>query len=102
MTMPMLVRRLATPGAVISLSDGHQFKSGYVLLEPGEQVGEHKTGDGEELIIFMSGMAEVACDGEKERVQAPSAVLIPAHALHNVRNESKSLLRYVYVVAVGR
>lgn len=100
--MSILVRPLETAGAVISLSEGHQFKSGFVSLEPGGEVGEHRTGDGEELIIFMSGNAEVVCGSEKERVRAPSAVLIPAHTLHNVRNESESLLKYVYVVAAGR
>lgn len=100
--MAKLVRRLEKPGALVSRSDSHQLRSGYVLLEPGEDVGEHKTEGGEELIIVMDGTAEVFCGGETETVHAPAVVLIPAHTIHNVKNKSEDLLKYVYVVTTGR
>jgi len=34
-----------------------------------------------------------------EEVEAPSEVLIPANTIHNVKNESFKLLKYVYVVS---
>lgn len=100
--MALRVRRLEKPGALVSSSDSHQLRSGYVLLEPGEEVGEHKTEGGEELIVVMDGSAELLCGGEVETIHAPAVVLIPAHTLHNVKNKSKSPLKYVYVVATSR
>lgn len=100
--MAILVRSLEKPGALVSPSHSHRLKSGYVLLESDEEVGEHKTEAGEELIVVMDGAAEVLCDGEARTICAPAVVLIPAHTLHNVRNVSENPLRYVYVVALDR
>jgi quercetin dioxygenase-like cupin family protein len=100
--MTVLVRHLEKPGALVSSYDSHQLKSGYVLLEPGKEVGEHKTEGGEELIVVMDGSAELLCGGEVQTIRAPAVALIPAHTLHNVKNKSKSLLKYVYVVATNR
>lgn len=71
--------------------------SGYVLLESGKDVGRHETADGEELIVFVEGTAEVICGSKKETAHAPAVAHIPPHTLHNVKNKSKGPLRYVYV-----
>ena len=96
--MVVRVRRLEKPGTLISRSDSHQLHSGYVVLEPGKEVGEHSTESGEELIVMVDGRAEVIPDGHTEMVEAPCVVLIPAHTVHNVKNRSKTLLKYVYIV----
>ena len=96
--MAPLVRRLEKPGTLVSRSDSHQLHSGYVVLEPHKEVGEHTTEDGEELIVVVEGKAEVISDGHSETVEAPCVVLIPAHTIHNVRNKSETLLKYVYVL----
>lgn len=96
--MVVRVRRLEKPGTLVSRSDSRQLHSGYVVLEPGKEVGEHSTEDGEELIVMVDGKAEVISEGHAETVEAPCVVLVPAHTAHNVRNRSKTLLRYVYVV----
>jgi len=67
-------------------------------LRPGKEVGEHTTEGGEELIVMVEGKAEIISGGHAETVEAPCVVLIPAHTVHNVRNGSESLLKYVYVV----
>jgi quercetin dioxygenase-like cupin family protein len=72
-------------------------------LEPGKEVGEHTTEGGEELVVVVDGKAEIISDGRTQVVEAPCVVLIPAHTIHNVKNRSEALLRYVYVVvAVDR
>lgn len=86
---------------LVSLSDSHQLRSGYVLLEPGKEVGEHKTEGGEEILVVMDGTAEILCGGKAETVRAPAAVLIPAYTIHNVKNKSQDLLKYVYVVVMN-
>jgi quercetin dioxygenase-like cupin family protein len=100
----MLVRQLEKSKALVAASEGHQLSSGYVLLKPGKEVGEHTTGSGEELIVIMDGVATVSCGGKTRTVRAPATVFVPTHTIHNVRNNSKRLLRYVYVhvAAMGR
>lgn len=89
------------PGSIVSSPDSRQVGSGYVVLERGEQVGEHETGDGEELIVFLEGQAELFYGGEAETVHSPAVALVPAHTLHNVKNDSKSPLKYVYAYVKG-
>ena len=99
--MAPLVRCLEKPGTLVSRSNSNQLRSGYVVLEPGKEVGEHKTEDGEELIVMVDGEAEVISDGLAEAVEAPCVVLIPAHTVHNVKNRSEALLKCVYVVVAA-
>jgi quercetin dioxygenase-like cupin family protein len=99
--MAPLIKGLEKSGVLVSRSDSHQLRSGYVILEPRKEVGEHRTRGGEELIVMVEGKAEVISDGHTEIVEAPCVVLIPANTVHNVKNGSETLLRYVYVVAVA-
>jgi quercetin dioxygenase-like cupin family protein len=96
-----LVRRLEKPGTLVSRPHSYQLHSGYVVLEPGKEVGEHETEGGEELIVMVEGSAEVIADGHTTMAEAPCVVLMPAHTVHNVRNSSETLLKYVYVVVAG-
>ena len=99
--MAIIVRSLREAGSLISASDSQLVRSGFVLLEQGKEIGEHETGGGEELIVFMEGTAELVGEGETRTVRAPAAALIPAHTSHNVRNKSIVPLRYVYVYVKG-
>ena len=99
--MAMLVRNLDEAGELVSASDSRQIRSGLVVLEQGEEVGNHETGNGEELILLLEGTAELQSDGVEKTVHAPAAVLVPAHTPHNVRNALKVSLRYVYVYVVA-
>jgi quercetin dioxygenase-like cupin family protein len=96
--MAILVRNLREAGILVSRSDGRQLHSGYVVLETGMEVGEHKTEDGEELIVMFEGKAEVISNGRAETVEAPCVVLVPPHTVNNVKNKSEGLLKYVYIL----
>lgn len=95
--MPAVVRPLKEAGTLISPQESNQLASGYVTLAPRRDVGEHRTGNGAELIVFMVGTAEVSVDGRTLRVPSPSIVLVSPHTLHNVKNGGDVPLRYVYV-----
>jgi quercetin dioxygenase-like cupin family protein len=99
--MATLVRNLREAGALVAASDSQQIRSGLVVLEHGKEVGQHETGGGEELIVLLEGTAELQSGGETNTVNAPAAVLIPAHTAHNVRNPSKTPIRYVYVYVMA-
>lgn len=98
--MGLFVKRLEKPETIISRSQSSQLHSGYVVLESGEEVGEHATEDGEELIVVVEGKGEAISEGHAETVEAPCVVLVPAHTFHNVRNTSKGLLKYVYALSL--
>ncbi len=98
----MIIKQIEEPGRLISVSEGHQFRSGYVVLDPGKEVGEHATEAGQELIIILEGTATVVAEGESSEAPAISEVLIPAHTVHNVRNATNSQLKYVYVVSTNK
>jgi len=100
--MTILVRRLNETGTIVSRPDSNQIHSGYVMLQPGEEVGEHSTESGEEVIVIFDGKAEVIAGEQVEVVEAPSVVLVRAHTVHDVRNASVTPLKYVYVVPVPR
>jgi quercetin dioxygenase-like cupin family protein len=75
------------------------MKSGYVTLQPGAAVGEHKTESREEAIIVLEGTASVYCEKKLlATVEAESLVYIPPEINHDIKNEGEEKLRYVYVV----
>jgi quercetin dioxygenase-like cupin family protein len=96
--MALSVRRLEKPETIVSRSQSSQLHAGYVVLESGKEVGEHTTEDEEELIVVVEGKGEVVSGGRTDTIEAPCVVLVPAHTIHNVRNGSKALLKYVYVL----
>jgi mannose-6-phosphate isomerase-like protein (cupin superfamily) len=76
------------------------FRSGRVVLRPGESVGQHSTERYEEAVIVLEGQGEAF--GEtfpalsiKER----TVLYVPPHTIHNVRNTGQGVLKYIYLVA---
>lgn len=76
------------------------MKSGYLVLKPGESVGEHNTESREEVIIVLAGRADVYCQGRKVfSAREGNLIYIPPETAHNIKNTGKDILRYVYVVS---
>jgi mannose-6-phosphate isomerase-like protein (cupin superfamily) len=75
-----------------------RLKSGYVILKPGEAVGEHTTGQREELLIILAGSARIECEGESTALGANAVAYVPPNSRHNVFNTAHDDLKYVYVV----
>lgn len=76
------------------------MRSGRVVLKSGEDVGEHSTGDHEEIVIVLEGRG-VACAAGREPLplEAGQAVYVPPHTTHNMKNLDAPVFRYIYVVA---
>lgn len=80
-----------------------KMKSGLVVLAPGRSVGEHNTGQNEELLVVFEGQGEMTFqDGSKLPVRANSALYCPPETEHNVTNTGPGQLRYIYIVANTR
>lgn len=96
--MSIYVKRLEKSETVVSRAQSSQIHAGYVVLDPGEEVGEHATEAEEELIVVVEGEGEVVRAGSAQAIEAPCVVVVPPHTAHNVRNTSKAPLKYVYAL----
>jgi len=76
------------------------MRSGFVRLKPGQSVGWHSTGQHEESLVILHGTGQALIEGQPGRdIAAPELVYIPPATRHNVTNNGKEILEYVYVVA---
>jgi mannose-6-phosphate isomerase-like protein (cupin superfamily) len=76
-----------------------KLHSGYVILQPGESVGEHSTEDYEELVIALSGNGEIEADGlGRVKFGEGHVAYNPPNTKHNVINTGNQPLKYIYVV----
>ena len=94
----MHVKVLNVAGPLLQPPTSERLKSGYVILKHGEEVGEHRTDDREEMLISLQGRASITCESETVEVDAISVVYIPRNARHNVMNKSSCDLKYIYLV----
>jgi len=79
------------------------MRSGLVRLYPGESVGDHSTGEREELLIILSGHGEFLISGEDSvSIQSNQFFYCPPDTEHDVINTGVSILKYVYVVAPAK
>jgi mannose-6-phosphate isomerase-like protein (cupin superfamily) len=79
------------------------LKSGYVKLSPGESIGFHSTGRGEEIIVPISGEGEVRFPGaEPFRVSPGFLIYNPPETEHDVINTGEGVLEYIYIVAISQ
>ncbi len=95
----MIVKKLSEAGRVLPKEKAQRMKSGYVILDPQEEIGEHITDQREELIVFLEGQAKVVSEGEEAKIEAPAVVYIEPEKKHNVVNIGEDKLKYVYTVA---
>ena len=90
----------------LNASDGVErmevLKSGFVHLNPGQNVSWHTTGQKEELLVILRGTASIRYGTQTATpitVDGPAAVYIPRDTGHMVYNNTTDVLEYVYAVA---
>ncbi len=76
------------------------LKARRVILSPGEEVGEHKTEEREELIIVLSGTASLLKGDDVIELNEGEAHFIEEGLTHNVRNNSGRVLEYIYAAGL--
>jgi quercetin dioxygenase-like cupin family protein len=80
--------------------DSIRYSSGIVVLKKGEEVGEHKTDNVEEVIVVLEGETTIFVEGKKyKKLKSPSVVYIPQNVVHNVVNNSSKVLKYIYITS---
>ncbi len=66
----------------------------YFEIEPGCHLGMH-TDSAEEIVLLLSGAVEATIGGERGRLSAGQAALVPAMAPHGIRNVGSETARCV-------
>jgi quercetin dioxygenase-like cupin family protein len=74
--------------------------SGLVTLGKDECIGEHSTGNHEELIVIIEGKGEIEAEvNGRKKIGKGEAAYNPPHTKHNVYNTNSEVLKYIYIVA---
>lgn len=73
------------------------MRSGFVVLQKNESVGQHNTGEKEEAIIILKGKARLYYRTKSITVGENSFLYIPKNTVHDMKNVSSVPLKYVYV-----
>jgi quercetin dioxygenase-like cupin family protein len=77
---------------------GAAMGSSFLEVDPGCRLPRH-TDSAEETIVVVSGEAEIEVGGERGRVGAGSAAVVPREVPHEVRNAGERTLRFVALYA---
>lgn len=96
----MLVKKLENAGRVFCPPETQRLKAGYVILQPGGKMKQHSTNNKEEILIILEGKATVITEEEKE-IGKGECVFFPMQTMHEVVNNSKERVSYLYVVSLG-
>ncbi len=65
---------------------GHHLQLVLMSITTGGEIGEEVHEDTDQFFRIEEGEGEVTIDGRSTRVEADSAVVVPAGAQHNIRN----------------
>lgn len=94
----MWLKPFRKPGK-LTPPDANSLSSSCVSLSPGERVGEHTTGEKEELLFVLEGEATLLVGGDATKVPPGYAAYVPRHTTHDVANAGTESLSYIYVTA---
>ena len=75
------------------LYTGKQLQLVLMAIEPGEEIGEEVHPDRDQFFRIEEGKGEVWIDGQRTKIESDSAILVPAGALHNIRNTGREPLK---------
>lgn len=76
------------------------MKAGLVTLFPKDSVGEHSTTSKEEVLLILSGKAQISYGARYHlRACARELVYLPPQTKHDVKNIGKNKLQYVYITS---
>jgi len=96
----MIIKKLENEGRILSLEETKNIKAGLVVLKLGQEVGQHITTKREEVILILSGEAEIICDNINHHLTVEQLAYIEPEKEHNVRNIGQQELKYIYLVSL--
>ena len=75
------------------LYTGSQLQLVLMALKPGEEIGAETHPDRDQFFRVEAGSGEISIDGVATKVSADMAMIVPAGALHNVKNTGREPLK---------
>ena len=75
------------------LYTGHHMQLVLMTLKAGEEIGDETHEDRDQFFRVEAGEGEIVIDGARHRVAAEFAMIVPAGARHNVRNDGQDPLK---------
>ncbi|RLF50091.1 MAG: hypothetical protein DRN20_00005 [Thermoplasmata archaeon] len=76
-----------------------KMRAGAVCLRDCEEIGEHSTEDGEEVLVILSGKGSAFVDGEEIEISGGDVLHFGKHTVHNIVAKEGHILRYIYIYA---
>ena len=75
------------------LYTGKHLQLVLMALRPGEEIGEEVHDDHDQFFRIEKGEGEVWIDGQRTKIKADDAIIVPAGARHNVVNSGDKKLK---------
>lgn len=76
------------------------IKLGHVILNPGEEIGEHSTENYEEALVILKGKGNLIIEKDDIiEIGEGHAMYIPPETIHNVKNTDKAILEYIFITS---
>jgi len=75
------------------LYTGKHLQLVLMALRPGEEIGEELHDDHDQFFRIEKGEGEVWIDGQRTKIKADDAIIVPAGARHNVINTGDKKLK---------
>jgi mannose-6-phosphate isomerase-like protein (cupin superfamily) len=75
------------------LYTGKHLQLVLMALRPGEEIGEEVHDDHDQFFRIEKGEGEVWIDGQRTKIKADDAIIVPAGARHNVINTGDKTLK---------
>ena len=89
-----------TMQVMVGRADGApNFASRHFVVQPSGHTPHHSH-DYEHEVYIIEGEGLAECDGETKTVSAGDMLYIPANAVHQFRNESSDVFRFLCLVPV--
>ncbi|MBU0707595.1 cupin domain-containing protein [Patescibacteria group bacterium] len=86
--------------SIIKPPNSTKIKAGLVVLQPGQDVGEHITTNREEIIVVLEGTATAVIKDEAKILEEKDCCYIPNNTVHNIKNQANTILKYYYIVSL--
>lgn len=84
--------------SLLKAPKSHGLHAGRVYLKPGADCGKHNTNSQEEILIFLAGNGQAIIKEKTLAVGAGKIAYIPPNTEHNIVNNSKEPLSYIFCV----
>jgi len=81
-------------------SGTYGMKSGHVILRPGESVGEHTTGEREEILVILAGKGQALIE-KKDIFDIDKGIVlyVAPKTLHDIKNTGEEPLEYIFITS---